>query len=185
MGREIDESVAAEEGRATVRAIVPKQVEAGLDVINNGEQQRDSFALYLRHRLTGLGEGGTRHGWQDIDSYPEFKAQFLEQSTAKEAVSNTSFLPAAVAEVSYIDDAVIGDECGVFCEALRPMEERFTEAFLAAPSPGIVAAIVQNRHYIPRRSLIASSGLLRSSATRGGCWPAPTAASTRRLGVDG
>ncbi|MDB5371473.1 MAG: Methionine synthase, vitamin-B12 independent [Belnapia sp.] len=158
MGRAVDESVAAEEGRAAVRAIVPKQVEAGLDVINNGEQQRDSFALYLRHRLTGLGEGGTRHGWQDIDSYPEFKAQFLEQSTAKEAVSNTSYLPAAVAEVSYIDDGVMVDECDVFRAALQPVKGRFVEAFLAAPSPGIVAAIVQNRHYATDDAYLAALG---------------------------
>ena len=158
IGRGIDEAAAAEAGRAAVRSIVPLQVDAGLDVINNGEQQRDSFALYLRHRLTGLGQGGTRHGWQDIDSYPEFKAQFLEQSAAKEAVSNTSFLPAAVAEVAYVDDGVMADECTVFQEALQPVAGRYTEAFLAAPSPGIVAAIVQNRHYATEDAYLAALG---------------------------
>ena len=158
IGRGIDEAAAAEAGRAAVRSIVPLQVDAGLDVINNGEQQRDSFALYLRHRLTGLGQGGTRHGWQDIDSYPEFKAQFLEQSAAKDAVSNTSFLPAAVAEVAYIDDGVMADECTVFQGALQPVAGRYTEAFLAAPSPGIVAAIVQNRHYATEDAYLAALG---------------------------
>ena len=158
VGRGIDEAAASEAGRAAVRSIVPLQVEAGLDVINNGEQQRDSFALYLRHRLTGLGQGGTRHGWQDIDSYPEFKAQFLEQAAAKDAVSNTSFLPAAVAEVAYIDDGVMADECTVFRDALQPVAGRYAEAFLAAPSPGIVAAIVQNRHYATEDAYLAALG---------------------------
>ena len=40
---------------AAVAAIVPKQIAAGIDVPNNGEQGRESFVLYLRDRLTGLG----------------------------------------------------------------------------------------------------------------------------------
>ena len=38
-------------GLEAVRAIVPKQAEVGIDVGNNGEQQRESFFLYLRERL--------------------------------------------------------------------------------------------------------------------------------------
>ena len=38
-----------------MNAIVAKQVEAGVDIGNNGEQQRDSFIFYIRDRLTGLG----------------------------------------------------------------------------------------------------------------------------------
>ena len=43
------EGVAADEiaaaGRAALRGIVPRQAEAGIDVGNNGEQQRDSFSF--------------------------------------------------------------------------------------------------------------------------------------------
>ena len=42
-------------GRDAVRAIVEKQRAAGIDIGNNGEQQRDSFFLYLKGRLSGLG----------------------------------------------------------------------------------------------------------------------------------
>src|SRR2546423_8861689 len=48
------------QGRAAVRAIVGKQIETGLDVIGDGEQSRESFVLYMRHRLTGLGGVGSR-----------------------------------------------------------------------------------------------------------------------------
>jgi 5-methyltetrahydropteroyltriglutamate--homocysteine methyltransferase len=34
---------------------VSKQREVGIDVGNDGEQQRDSFFLYLKNRLSGLG----------------------------------------------------------------------------------------------------------------------------------
>src|SRR4051812_28895726 len=51
-----------------LRAIVKKQIENGLDVIDDGEQSRDSFVLYLRHRLTGLGGTGTRAMHADLDN---------------------------------------------------------------------------------------------------------------------
>src|SRR3712207_9333511 len=44
-----------------------------------------------------------RTGWQDVDAYPEFKAEAQKQAAAQEAVTNTDFLPAAVGEVSYLD----------------------------------------------------------------------------------
>ena len=54
-GEAIDPAEIAAAGREALRAIVPKQAQAGIDVGNNGEQQRESFFLYLRERLTGLG----------------------------------------------------------------------------------------------------------------------------------
>src|SRR5262249_33052979 len=51
----IDADTIAAAGLAAVRAIVPRQAEAGVDIGNNGEQQHDSFFLYLKERLTGLG----------------------------------------------------------------------------------------------------------------------------------
>src|SRR5262249_22650977 len=42
-------------GRAALEWIVPKQIAAGIDIGNNGEQQREGFFLYLRHRMTGFG----------------------------------------------------------------------------------------------------------------------------------
>ena len=58
-GEAVDESEIERAGRAAVRESVKKQIENGLDVIDDGEQSRKSFVLYMRHRLTGLGgEGG-------------------------------------------------------------------------------------------------------------------------------
>jgi 5-methyltetrahydropteroyltriglutamate--homocysteine methyltransferase len=146
-GEPVDELAVNAAGLEALQHIVPAQIEAGLDVINNGEQQRDSFALYLRHRLTGIGGESIRTTFADIDAYPEFKAEFTRQAGAKEAVSNTAHLPAAIGPVAYADPRIIEAECGDFAAALAPVAGRYVEAFLTAPSPGIVASIVQNRHY--------------------------------------
>jgi 5-methyltetrahydropteroyltriglutamate--homocysteine methyltransferase len=150
-GEAVDAAAIDAAGREALGRIVPAQIEAGIDVINNGEQQRDSFALYIRHRLTGIGGESTRTTFADIDAYPEFKAEFARQAGAKEAVSNTALLP-----VAYADSAAIDAECGDFAAALAPVAGRYAEAFMAAPSPGIVASIVQNRHYDTEEAYLAA-----------------------------
>jgi 5-methyltetrahydropteroyltriglutamate--homocysteine methyltransferase len=57
-GAGADDEIAAA-GRDAVRAVVPRQAAAGIDVGNNGEQQRNSFFLCLKDRLSGLGAPGS------------------------------------------------------------------------------------------------------------------------------
>ncbi|WP_043361475.1 hypothetical protein [Belnapia sp. F-4-1] len=155
-GEAVDPAAIDAAGREALGRIIPAQIEAGLDVINNGEQQRDSFALYLRHRLTGIGGESIRTTFADIDAYPEFKAEFTRQAGTKEAVSNTALLPAAIGPVAYADTGVIEAECDDFAAALAPATGRYAEAFLTAPSPGIIASIVQNRHYDTEEAYLAA-----------------------------
>jgi 5-methyltetrahydropteroyltriglutamate--homocysteine methyltransferase len=145
------ESVGADEitaaGLDALRAIVPKQAEAGVDVGNNGEQQRDSFFLYLKERLTGLGGTWQRPSRADVDRYPEFKKRYLEQTSSKGRVSPNEGLPIAIGEVRYVDAAAIEAECRDFSEVLSANAGIFPEAFMNAPSPGIVAAAIKNQYY--------------------------------------
>jgi 5-methyltetrahydropteroyltriglutamate--homocysteine methyltransferase len=146
-GEDVDPAAIAKAGREAVRAIVPMQVEAGIDVGNNGEQQHDSFFLYLKDRLTGLGGSWQRPSRADIDRYPEFKKRWLEQMSSKSRVSPNEGLPTAIGEVHYIDPAVIEAECHDFADVLAENPHAFAETFMNAPSPGIVAATIKNEHY--------------------------------------
>src|SRR5487761_518483 len=62
-GEAIDAAELAAEGRAAVAHVVAKQLEAGIDIGNNGEQQREAFFLYVRHRMSGFG-GSWRRCWR-------------------------------------------------------------------------------------------------------------------------
>jgi 5-methyltetrahydropteroyltriglutamate--homocysteine methyltransferase len=145
------ESVGADEiaaaGRDALRAIVPKQADAGVDVGNNGEQQRNSFFLYLKERLTGLGGTWQRPSRADVDRYPEFKKRYLEQTSSTARVSPNEGLPMAIGEVRYGDTAAIEAECRDFSEVLNANPGAFSDTFMNAPSPGIVAAAIKNQHY--------------------------------------
>jgi 5-methyltetrahydropteroyltriglutamate--homocysteine methyltransferase len=146
-GQSVDAAEIGAAGREALRAIVPQQAEAGIDVGNNGEQQRESFFLYLRDRLTGLGGSWQRPSRADVERYPEFKALWAVQTSSKGRVSPNEGLPTAIGEVRYTGAAAIERECRDFEEVLQVHPRAFVEAFMNAPSPGIVAAAIRNRHY--------------------------------------
>ena len=146
-GEAVDMGVLATAGQRAVPWVVGQQIAAGLDVINNGEQQRESFVLYLRHRLSGLGGVGWRHPWADVERYPKFKEQRNRQLASLEAVSNVASLPKCIGPVAYIGEAELAAECADFKSALVGVKGRYVEPFFTAPSPGILATIVKNDHY--------------------------------------
>lgn len=146
-GEQVDLAELQAAARAAVQAIVPKQLEAGIDIPNDGEQGRESFVLYLRDRLTGLGGESRRGLFQDVADYPEFQEELRASFAGKETASLTAHLPAAVGEVRYVGAEAMQAECAEFRAALDAAGAGRREAFMAAPSPGIVAAVVQNKHY--------------------------------------
>ncbi len=165
-GEAVDEVEIDRLGRDAVRAVVRKQREAGIDVGNNGEQQRDSFFLYLKGRLSGLGGSWERPSRADIDRYPEFKRLWTEQHAGKTQVSALGGLPKAIGAVRYLDARAINDECRLFTSVLAENPGVFVEPFMNAPSPGILATAVRNgalRHAreLSRRARRRAAGRIR------------------------
>src|SRR5215510_8960889 len=138
-GSAVDEAEIDRAGRAAVRRIVDNQREAGIDVGNNGEQQRDSFFLYLKARLSGLGGSWERPSRADVDRYPELKRMWTEQHASKTQVSALGGLPKAIGEVRYLDASAINDECRDFKAVLAKNPDVYVQPFMRAPSPGILA----------------------------------------------
>jgi 5-methyltetrahydropteroyltriglutamate--homocysteine methyltransferase len=161
-GDPVDAAEIEAAGRAALRLIVPKQLDAGIDIGNDGEQKREGFFLYLRHRMSGFGGSWKRWPRADVERYPIFKQAMAQQLGAKEAVSN--FLPPkAIGEVRYLDPALVERDCDDFRAVLDAAAEggegrRFVEPFLTAPSPGIVAAAVRNEHYDSDEAYLAALG---------------------------
>ena len=122
-----------------------KQIEAGIDVGNNGEQQREGFFLYVQHRMSGFGDAWQRQPRGDVVRYPIFHAMLEQQMAGRTAVSNFQ-PPQAIGEVRYLDPASVNAECEDF-RAVLDQTDGFVEPFLTAPSPGIVAAAMKNEYY--------------------------------------
>ncbi|HEY4921744.1 MAG TPA: cobalamin-independent methionine synthase II family protein [Xanthobacteraceae bacterium] len=157
-GEAVDAAAIERAGLEAVKAVVRKQQGAGIDVGNNGEQQRDSFFLYLKARLSGLGGSWERPSRADVDRYPEFKRMWTEQHASRTQVSALGGLPKAIGEVRYLDARAINDECRDFQAMLADNPGVFVEPFMSAPSPGILATAVRNEHYDTLASYLAALG---------------------------
>jgi 5-methyltetrahydropteroyltriglutamate--homocysteine methyltransferase len=146
-GEAIDPGALDVAGKAAVHEVVAKQIAAGVDVGNNGEQQREAFFLYVRHRMSGFGGGWSRKVFADVTHYPAFSAWKAAHDAVNESISNTGGVPEAVGEVRYLDRALVEAECQDFRTALDSAQGGFAERFMTAPSPGIIAAAMRNAWY--------------------------------------
>lgn len=145
-GKDIDEAALAAEGEAATRWVVERQKEAGVDIPSDGEQVREAFFLYVRRRMTGFGGHWDRKPGMELENYPEFAAARAEAMAAKTAVSNFDN-PMATGPVEYADPAANEAELETFRAALEEVGGGFADAFMTAPSPGIVATAMKNGYY--------------------------------------
>jgi 5-methyltetrahydropteroyltriglutamate--homocysteine methyltransferase len=142
-GTPVDPKHFAAEMDHAVRQIVEKQAEAGIDIGNDGEQQRVGFQTYIPQRMSGFGGESRRRRGRDYETFPELvevlKLRFPKRSRMQNA-------PEAQEEIRYRDTAPLEREIARFQEAVRAAGA-FDECFLTAPSPGIISSTMLNAWY--------------------------------------
>jgi 5-methyltetrahydropteroyltriglutamate--homocysteine methyltransferase len=156
-GEAVDAQLAAA-GRAALEDAVHRQRDAGIDVGNNGEQQREAFFLYVRSRMSGFGGQWTRPPRADVERYPAFKAALQRAQSGTVMIDSREHVPTATGDVRYLDRAAIDAECDDFRAALDALGNPFVEPFVTAPSPGIVAAALRNDYYHSEDAYLAALG---------------------------
>src|SRR5437879_11543940 len=141
-GESIDATALAREAEAAVRHVVARQLEAGIDVGNDGEQPRVGFSTYPARRMRGFGGASTRRMARDIAEHPDYAARLSRQRAGAARINDA---PQAVAEVAYTDLGEATAECELFRRA--PGADKFAEAFMTAASPGVIATIMLDAYY--------------------------------------
>jgi 5-methyltetrahydropteroyltriglutamate--homocysteine methyltransferase len=139
-------------------AVIAAQVEAGIDVGNDGEQARESFFTYVQHRMTGFGGTSRRALMADLLDHPDYIELALPRR--ERAQVNLMAAPAAISAVSYRDTAELDAECALVAGA------PFAETFMTAASPGIVASAMENRHYASRDEYVRAVAAALSTEYR-------------------
>ena len=154
-GEAVDANALAAVGREATHGIVARQIEAGITIGNNGEQQREGFFLYVRHRMSGFGGSWKRPGRRDVFRYPGFVCEHEAFLRARgEAVSNME-PPMNLGAVRYVDRSLLEDECETFRRVLEGAGGGFAPPFMTAPSPGIVVSAMRSSHYADREAYLA------------------------------
>ena len=141
-GEKVDPTALAREAESGVRHVVRRQLEAGIDVGNDGEQPRVGFSTYPAKRMRGFGGESRRRMARDIAEHPDFAARLARQRTGAARINDA---PQAVDEVAYTDLSEAVAECELFerCGG----REGFAECFMTAASPGVIATILYDAHY--------------------------------------
>ena len=121
-------------------------MKAGIDILDNGEQPRESFFLYVRDRVSGFSGHSSRRPSHEVTRYPVFADLQAQRESSKTDV--ISFKPPKVTgPVVYLDRAANKNDCAVFRAILDDLSADVGEAFMSAPSPGIIADAVPNEHH--------------------------------------
>ncbi len=145
-GKAISESQLNAAVEEAMRRVIRRQLETGIDIVNNGEMGRESFFTYVRHRMTDFGGTGTRPIMADLIRYPG-SLERRRQAMGTEERVDLLRAPRAIGEVRYVNPEPIEAECAQLKYLLAETGRGFAEAFVSAPSPGIIAAGMQNDYY--------------------------------------
>jgi 5-methyltetrahydropteroyltriglutamate--homocysteine methyltransferase len=138
---ELDSAVA----RATAE-VVARQRAAGIDIANNGEMPRPSFASYIAERMSGFGQGAPSRRPLPLDA-KTFPVWFDFTSRSGRRRMNVYAWPQAVGPLSYDDLSGVAAECETFQAALDAAGGGFAETFMTAVSPGFAATSLANNWY--------------------------------------
>ena len=126
--------------RAAVREVFNRQVETGLDVVNDGEQGRVDYTVYVKDRLTGYdGESTPLGGMTDDVEFPEL-AELL-----KPFASPFQVRPTCTGPIDWMDWPAVETDI----ENLRAASAAANagEVFMTSPSPGQISRFLHNEYY--------------------------------------
>ena len=124
-----------------VRDRVAHQVEAGIDLVSDGEMGKIGYATYIRHRLSGFEIGDVpRATPADLDAYPRFRNRL-----ASGPAGYTYQRPICRGPIAYEHREPLERDLRHLQAAVEG--QPVAGAFMNAPSPGIVALFAPNEHY--------------------------------------
>jgi 5-methyltetrahydropteroyltriglutamate--homocysteine methyltransferase len=126
---------------AAVADRVQHQVDAGIDVVSDGEMSKIGYATYIRHRLSGFEVGDVpRATPADLDAYPRFRDRL-----AQEGGSARYLRPICRGPITYEHSEPLERDLAHLTAAIdgQPVQG----AFMNAPSPGIIALFQPNEYY--------------------------------------
>ncbi len=147
-GRPVDATAFSRSARGAIAAAVRKQVETGVDVVNDGELTKGSFINYVRDRLTGhetrptdLAAQPATIAGRDMQAFPEYwQGRGLFGQPANPTTEIVCSGP-----ITYIGQAAVQQDIADFKAALEGVEG--VEAFLPAVAPGTVEHWLRNVYY--------------------------------------
>src|SRR5262245_8478353 len=148
-GVPVDRAALAARIRAGVQEIARQQVEAGLDIVNDGELSKPSYATYIKDRLAGFGGESHPLTYQDLAEFPE-----LARRVFGDPGRSRRRTPACDGPIGVRDPRAAQVDADDLAAALA--HAGAAEGFLSAASPGVISLFFRNTHYPNHEAYLAA-----------------------------
>ncbi|PCJ85184.1 MAG: epoxyalkane--coenzyme M transferase [Hyphomicrobiales bacterium] len=135
--------------REAVDDTVRKQVEAGVDIVSDGETSKISYATYVKDRYTGFSGEGPHNTPQDLRQFRSFLKRLAEGDDAPRFSR-----PMCTGEVTSKGQGELQKDINNLKAAMQRHGAK--RGFMNAASPGVISLFLQNDHYPTREAYLAA-----------------------------
>src|SRR5207253_8811492 len=135
-----------------VQRVVEKQAAAGIDIGNDGEQQRVAFSTYMAQRMSGFAGESKRRRGRDYEEFPELVEVLMNRFPKRSKMQNA---PEARNELRYLGSSAITEEVDRV-KRIAKAAGAFRDCFMTAPSPGIISTTMLNAYYDSQEAYLSA-----------------------------
>ena len=128
---------------------VKRQVDAGIDIVSDGETSKISYATYVKDRYTGFDGDSPRNAPADLKLFPTF----LER-LADDGGTPSYARPMCVGEVKSKDHSELTKDINNLKSAMKLHGAK--QGFMNAASPGVISLFLQNDFYPTREAYLSA-----------------------------
>jgi 5-methyltetrahydropteroyltriglutamate--homocysteine methyltransferase len=146
-GVPVEGQALSERIRLAVAEVVKKQSDAGIDLINDGEMSKPSYATYVKDRLNGFGGTGNTFIYGDLVEFPKLAERVFGDPGRSRRKTPACNGPITVRNPEAAEEDVAN------LKAVVP-SVKATAWFMSAASPGVVSLFFRNDHYMDQEAYL-------------------------------
>lgn len=139
-GVPVDVSAMATRVSQSVADIVHKQKSLGIDIVNDGEMSKPSYATYIKDRLHGFGGSENSYVFDDLVEFPNLARRVGEDPSRQHRHAPGCKGPITVKNMDSVDADIRNMQAAVGSADLK-------NTFFSAASPGVTSIFFKNEYY--------------------------------------
>ena len=128
---------------------VARQVEAGVDIVSDGETSKISYATYVKDRYTGFSGDSPRNAPADLKQFPGFLKRLADDGGTPQYARPMCTGPVTSKGHGELEIDIANLKAGM-------ANHGATEGFMNAASPGVISLFLQNDYYSSREEYLAA-----------------------------
>ena len=128
---------------------VRRQVEAGIDIVSDGETSKISYATYVKDRYTGFSGDSPRNAPGDLKLFPSFLERLASDGGTPQYAR-----PMCTGEVTSKGQGELQTDLANLKAGMA--QHGAQRGFMNAASPGVISLFLQNQYYKTREAYLAA-----------------------------